>query len=492
MSRHPFIICSPGNAFRRMLGCLFVVLVILSCKKDPTMRTDIDSIETDYTGGIFSIEVDSNAPWKVVANYGVGAGNGWIHFDRTEGESGPVHLTVVVDESQGYDRKGSVVFVLEENLYHTVPISQHGKLNREMSDLFSPAFWEFIMSRHLVHQALDRDVGKVYYSDVLNIKKLDLSGQTFDFMADLAFFERLEELNCSNCDLSVFTTPMPSLQVLICNTNQLKELDPALFPSLKKLVCRYNEFSEFDPDAFRSLEELDISGNPIRSIDISSSRLTTFCAACTPLKELVVGPSLEILTCGESEIERIDLSNAAALWTINCDRCHLKELDVSHIDPGWLDCYSNPDLHSLILPERQSQLMYLLCSSCRIEGELTVNSPVIRDVDCSDNRLSRLTITAESAPWDVTCQDNLLEELVIENTSELYELKCRNNLLTSLGILPNSIRWQLLTYEGNPGKDGVFTVFIKGDVSNYNMMVYLSSSWTWNGETVTTRTVKVD
>ena len=96
-----------------MLGCLFVVLVILSCKKDPTMRTDIDSIETDYTGGIFSIEVDSNAPWKVVANYGVGAGNGWIHFDRTEGESGPVQLTVVVDESQGYDRKGSVVFVLE-------------------------------------------------------------------------------------------------------------------------------------------------------------------------------------------------------------------------------------------------------------------------------------------------------------------------------------------------------------------------------------------
>ena len=178
------------------------------------------------------------------------AGNGWIHFDRTEGESGPVQLTVVVDESQGYDRKGSVVFVLEENLYHTVPISQHGKLNREMSDLFSPAFWEFIMSRHLVHQALDRDVGKVYYSDVLNIKKLDLSGQTFDFMADLAFFERLEELNCSNCDLSVFTTPMPSLQVLICNTNQLKELDPALARAVieqetgKKIEEIYKEFRD--------------------------------------------------------------------------------------------------------------------------------------------------------------------------------------------------------------------------------------------------------
>jgi hypothetical protein len=122
---------------------------------------------------------------------------------------------------------------------------------------------------------------------------------------------------------------------------------------------------------------------------------------------------------------------------------------------------------------------------------LTVNSPVIRDVSISDNRLSRVTITAEAALWNLKCQNNLLEELVIENTSELYELKCQNNLLTSLGILPNSICWQLLAYEGNPGKDGVFTVFVNGAVSNYNMMVYLSSSWTWNGETVTTKAVRI-
>ena len=449
---------------------VFLVLVLSCQKEEAFMNTTMESITSDYPGGEYTITIESNVPWKVVANYMVGSENGWIHFDRTEGGSGASQLVVYVDPSFNYTRDGTVVFELEQNeVHHSVQVHQQGKLDREMSDLFSPEFWDFMMETKLIHQALDKNVGKIWYHNILGVRKLDLSGQTFDFMADLAFFEQLEELNVMECGLTEFTTFMPSLKTLNCAGNRLSGLDMNLFPSL---------------------EDLDCSRNPITAIDVSSStRLKTLHCWDTAISELAIGPSLEALICGDSDLERIDLSRAANMSSFNCNHSLVKELDFSHTNIYWIDCTRNPELQTLILPQEQ-QIGYLLASSCRITGELTISSESIKSVQLENNQLNRLRFTDSAAPEDVLIANNQIEELVLPNTSNLYELDCKNNLLAEVGVLPRSINWSRLSLAGNPGKDGVFTVYVDKNVGENYLQNHIPASWEWNGTEVVTKVVR--
>ena len=319
------------------------------------MHTTLESIVSDYPGGEYTISIDSNVPWKVYANYQVGSEKDWIHFDNTEGESGVSQLVVHVDPSSHYTREGHVVFELEKNaIYHSVQVHQQGKLDREMSDLFSPAFWDYIMKKELIHQALEQDRGKVWFYNILNVKKLDLSGETFDFMADLAYFEQLEELSVSGCGLTEFTTFMPGLKKLNCEHNRLTRLDPELFPSLSKLYCMDNQITEINPEAWPSLAILQCPSNPLLTIDVSSTtRLNTLHCYDTPIAELVIGPSIEMLVCGDSELERVDLSRATNLYSFNCNESAVKELDFSNTNVSGIYCSRNPELQTLILPKKQ-------------------------------------------------------------------------------------------------------------------------------------------
>lgn len=475
---------------KAILFCL-VLLPFLSCQKEAFMNTTMESITSDYPGGEYAITIESNVPWKVVANYQVGSENGWIHFDKTEGGSGVSQLVVYVDPSFNYTRDGAVVFELEQNaVYHSVQVHQQGKLDREMSDLFSPEFWDFIMKTQLVHQALDKNIGKVWFHNILNIRKLDMHGQTFDFMADLAFFEQLEELNVSECGLTEFTTPMPSLKTLNCVGNRLTGLDPELFPSLVELCCRDNQITEIDPEAWPSLEVLDCSENPIRTIDVSSTtRLKTLRCYDTPISELVIGPSIEVLICGESDLERIDLSRAANIYTLDCNESAVKELDFSNTNIYRIYCSRNPQLQTLILP-REQQIRTLMASSCRITGDLTISSEWIEEVLLENNQINRLRFTKSADPRFVLIANNRIEELVIPNTSSLYELDCKNNLLAEVGVL-GAISWPRLSLTGNPGKDGVFTVYVDENVGEYYPQSHIPASWEWNGTEVVTKVVWV-
>ena len=481
-----------GRLCRTVLIVLCVVLPVLSCQKDPVMHTTLESIVSDYPGGEYTISIDSNVPWKVYANYQVGSEKGWIHFDNTEGESGVSQLVVYVDPSSHYTREGHVVFELEKNaIYHSVQVHQQGKLDREMSDLFSPAFWDYIMKKELIHQALEQDRGKVWFYNILNVKKLDLSGETFDFMADLAYFEQLEELSVSGCGLTEFTTFMPGLKKLNCEHNRLTRLDPELFPSLSKLYCMDNQITEIDPEAWPSLAILQCPSNPLLTIDVSSTtRLNTLHCYDTPIAELVIGPSIEMLVCGDSELERVDLSRATNLYSFNCNESAVKELDFSNTNVSGIYCSRNPELQTLILPKKQ-QIRDLVATSNRITGDLTVSSEKIESVLLENNQINRLRFTESAAPEYVCVANNRIEELVLPNTSNLYELDCKNNLLAEVGVLPQRIRWPLLSLTGNPGKDGVFTVYVYEDVDMYYPQSYIPASWAWNGSKVVTQVVRV-
>lgn len=470
---------------------LLLLPLVFSCKKGaPEMQVSADRIESDYPGGQYVVTVQCSTAWTVSANYSPEqTEREWIHFDRTEGEGGTTRLTVVVDPSLGNSRAGYVTFKMEgEGFFFSFPVSQQGKLDREMADLLSPEFSAFLSRKKLIHHAFVEDQGKVWYSDLLKFKALDLSGESFDFMADLAFFENLEELNCFGCGIKEFRTALPRLKVLNCGDNELSVLNPELFPQLEELDCSYNRIYNLDTGVFPYLTFLSCIGNPIETLDIvSAPQLVRLWCSETLLTELAVGPNLGVLVCDNAKLETLDLSQASQLRDLECEGNSLSELDLSHTRLESLICSHNPGLQRLVIPA-QLPLSSLKCQSCQLSGSLSIPSGQIGYVNCSDNRLSGLVIAEGAQPHTIHCANNQLEELVIPDTSNLSVLNCENNLLAEVGVLSKETYWQATRFQGNPGKDGVFTLSIHKGVYYQD---YQPSSWIWQGNEVVLKVVEV-
>ncbi len=95
-------------------------------------------------------------------------------------------------------------------------------------------------------------VGKsqVTMSDVLKIKRLDVSGNSdFDSMEDVIYFRSLKHLVCRNTRItSLDVRSLPRLESLDCGASLLEDINLGTNTSLKSLTCDYT-----------SLESLDVS-----------------------------------------------------------------------------------------------------------------------------------------------------------------------------------------------------------------------------------------
>ncbi len=456
-------------------GVLALGLIVSSCTKEDVLTVSQELIEMDYTGGDIQISVQSTARWTVVANYqpiseaernnwqepvwyepigGPFPDPAWIFFDVSEGGAGTSRITVHVDASKSYSRLGTVIFKLvDSGKLVIVPIYQRGKLDREMSDLLSPGMLQYLGG------------GKIYFTDILNIKMLGLSGQRFDFMHDLVYFENLEELQCNDCGLTSFTTRMPALKTLLCSDNQITVFDPGLFPELVLLDC---------------------SGNPLESVEIfDAPKLRTLYCERLPFKEFSFGPNLTTVACRSSEVERIDLSRAASLTELDCAFNSLKELDASKTKLSFLSCQGNPSLEKLVLPEGD-YLEFLCAESCHLSGTLTICSENIADVSVGNNEFDRIVFPEKSRLSSLFCDNNLVREIILPKSyGYTYQgIHCENNLLTELGVIPSTYG---LAVSGNPGKDGVFNIYVSGSSTGFGF----TTSWLWEGREVNAHIVEV-
>ena len=464
------------SKFRHFLVCLMLIGAFFSsCKKEDSISVSIPLLEVDYVGEDFSVDVQSTAPWTVVANYArtqesnhqdpvwytshpapYSTETGWITFDITKGEAGVTHITVHVDATANYSRKGSAIFQLEKGgLPLVLPVYQQGKLDKDLSEELSPEMIRF--------------VGTSNFKEILNMKRLDLRGQTFDFEKDLVYFENLHELYCSDCGLTSFTTKIPSLQRLEINGNQLTRLDLELFPNL---------------------EYLDCSDNPLESLDIlEAPKLRQVSCSNVPFKEISVGSSVEWIICRDCGLERLDLSQALGLQEVICTGNKLAVLDFSQTSMERLECSDNPSLTSLVFP-KGDVMKALSASNCGLSGQLTISSGQYYWIDLSGNKLDKLTVTGTASVDDLTCRDNLLTEITLPENHHT-SVHCENNLLSQLG--PVRLNWRS-RIDGNPGRDGVFTLYVKESEREYFTNEYYIPSpwqWQWRGQTITADIVLV-
>ena len=463
---------------RFFLFCLLLAAGFSSCKKEESISASRTVLEIDYLGEDITLTVEATSRWTVVPNYAApaeqwageglpswvtpGAGltteTGWISCSVKEGGAGTTQLTVHVDASTQKTRIGSLVFTLPaDGQTLVVRVFQQGRLDRDMSDKLSPG----------MVQALGP--GNLIYEHILGLKTLNLEGQPFDCSADLVYFEGLEELHCSGSGLTGFPVPMPKLKVLRMADCQVRHMDPALFPSL---------------------EQLDCSGNPLESLEILTAP-TLWWATCNrvPVKELSLGPYLKWALLQDCGLERLDLSRASKLEELDCSYNKLQELDASSVKLTYLDCYNNPQLSSLKLPADYIRTVH--AANCNFSGSLTISVKDLFFIDLQNNKLEKLSFTESVNSCMIKCDNNRLTEIVLPPVTKVDHLglTCSNNLLQELRVNnPDYFAWKGSDVTQNPGKDGVFTIYIDKEPDWY-WVSYLWDHWQYQGQDVSIKYV---
>jgi Leucine-rich repeat (LRR) protein len=97
-----------------------------------------------------------------------------------------------------------------------------------------------------------------------DILKLNISSKGIKSLPDLTRFKNLEELDCSNNQLTSLPTLPQNLKILYCSGNQLSSL-PMLSETLERLFCSNNQLTSL-PTLPQNLKELYCYNNPIYKI----------------------------------------------------------------------------------------------------------------------------------------------------------------------------------------------------------------------------------
>lgn len=197
-----------------------------------------------------------------------------------------------------------------------------------------------------------------------------------------------------------------ALEILICNGNELSNLDVSNNLNLKSLLCSSNQLTVLDIAANTNLEELDCSGNQLTLLDVSNNL------------------SLEEINCSDNRISDIDVSQNTALTSLSVSNNRINTLLVN----------GNLDLESLFCASNQIAVL-----------DVSVNTN-LKVLDVSNNLITNLDLSAINT---VACPDPQTDPIALCQGAS--SINVSNNQLTALNIA-NGFNDLIssFTSEGNP------------------------------------------
>jgi Leucine-rich repeat (LRR) protein len=134
-----------------------------------------------------------------------------------------------------------------------------------------------------------------------DILTLDISYKNIKYLPDLTRFKNLEELNCSNNELTTLPDLPPNLIGLYCSNNELTTL-PDLPQNLEELNCSNNELTTL-PDLPPNLITLYCRNNQLTSLPTLPPNLITLYCRNNQLTSLPNLPqNLQVLYCYDNEL----------------------------------------------------------------------------------------------------------------------------------------------------------------------------------------------
>jgi Leucine-rich repeat (LRR) protein len=265
---------------------------------------------------------------------------------------------------------------------------------------------------------------------------LDLSGLQIEDATGLEAFTNLTELQIysnklSSLDLSANT----ALTFLHCGNNSLLNLDVSANTALTALFCSYNRLTSLDVSANTALTELSCRFNSLLNLNVANNNNANMTEA-----KMDSNTSLDC-------IQVDDENGNHSLWW--------KDLTAEYSENCICIVYiPNTNLKTSLLADtlvNTNQDSEIQCAEAEAyTGALNLSDRQISDVtglekfinvtvlNISDNNLTSLGVSANTALTELFCSDNYLTSLDVSANTALEELYCGYNLLTSLDVSNNT------------------------------------------------------
>jgi uncharacterized repeat protein (TIGR01451 family) len=251
---------------------------------------------------------------------------------------------------------------------------------------------------------------EIQVSEAEAVKGLYIGNRSIQSLVGIAYFIKLERLNCLNNQLTMLTVlGLNNLKSLNCGFNKLVALNIEGLSNLEELDCHFNELTTLNVQGLSNLEYLSCRNNKLTILDIQG---------------LI---NLNGLVCDKNQLTTLDVQGLINLEMLSCSGNQLTNISIQGLHKLTnLSCSENP------------------LTSLNVQGLGNLES-----LSCNGNQLTTLDVHGLSNLESLYCNANQISVLDMQDQTRLQILYCLNNELTTL-LLKNSIIETLLDFSGNP------------------------------------------
>lgn len=262
--------------------------------------------------------------------------------------------------------------------------------------------------------------------EITNITKLDLVKPRIkiDSLGGIELFQNLRELNCTWHRIKVLDLSQNKhIEEITCMCNYRNIPQSPTLPTLRKIIlpdnsplkildCRANCLTELDLSKCPNLEKLICQENNINSLNVNHC------------------PKLTYMDCSKNaHLSELHFSQCTNLKYLNCSYCNITKLDVSNnINLENLQCAKQANYGTLFEEGRGGVLNSLIFPQYN----------KLKEVNCQDNKLTRLDIHDLIALEKLNCSWNKLTNLDCSKNLLLSDINCGYNYIRKLDFTPNT------------------------------------------------------
>ena len=266
----------------------------------------------------------------------------------------------------------------------------------------------------------------------------------------------LRDLDCSQNQLSsLIATSCTSLTQLTCDNNNIRVLDISNCYNLSDLIWHNNPFEEinlgdvasitfhnyaaiYDPTKTTDYPYLSYALNNSTKLKITSSRYSRLDVSGNQLKSLDISqsPNIQKLYCNNNNLTTLDVTKHRQLIELNCEANRMTELNL----------------------ETNSLLQYLKCNYNQLTALKTTNNPELRTLEIKSNPIDLLDLSNNQKINTIRCQEcpNLSEIWFQNQTQHALIPTCALDLdITKPCYKENDGTYVLMNYYNEDGLEGI-------------------------------------
>ncbi len=221
--------------------------------------------------------------------------------------------------------------------------------------------------------------------EIAGVTKINvMRREVIQSLKGIEYFTAITKLVCEMNQLTELDLSKNiKLTSLTCYGNQLTELDLSNNKELTYLACEGNELTTLDVSGFTKLKELDCQQNPMITLNVSGcSSLTTLKCYLNQLTELDVSgcAKLDTIWCEYNQLTELDVSSCTSLTFLWCEMNQLTKLDVTN-NTKLRKLLANDNQLAALNLSKNKLLQYLRTYNNQIKGKtmdaLIENLPIV-------------------------------------------------------------------------------------------------------------------